>query len=230
MSISKRNKEGYLDLTAYQALTNIVREEKKKNKALKKSKQVQPKGKGNIVFICSPFAGDIVTNTISAQKYGKFAVKEEAIPVIPHLMYPQFLDENNIDERQLGIKMGLVLMSKCSELWVFGNYLSSGMTLEVQKAKMMKLPVRYFTTECVEKRGLAEVEECFAYNRGSCEILSVKRCQGNRCSFLKTAAEAEKEKERVVERIQNLDYYLREHLIDKYFGGNINSRDTREDL
>ena len=46
MSINKFNAEGYHDPTVYEALTNI---EKKRSKERKKK----------IVFICSPFAGDI---------------------------------------------------------------------------------------------------------------------------------------------------------------------------
>lgn len=142
MSISKFNKEGYHDPTVYEALSNIEKEEKhKKHK--------------KIVFICSPFAGDIEGNTIRARRYGRFAVTEKAVPVIPHLMYPQFLEEDDPVERQLGIDMGLILLSKCHELWVFGNRISSGMSVEVARAKRWNIPIRYFTTECKETGGIS---------------------------------------------------------------------------
>ena len=142
MSVNKFNKEGYHDPTVYEALSNIEKEEKhKKHK--------------KIVFICSPFAGDIEGNTRRARRYGRFAVTEKAVPVIPHLMYPQFLEEDDPDERQLGIDMGLILLSKCHELWVFGSRISSGMSVEVARARRWNIPIRYFTTECKETGGIS---------------------------------------------------------------------------
>ena len=140
MSVNKYNAEGYHDPTVFEALTNIEKEEKQRKKK-------------KIVFICSPFAGDIEGNTRRAKRYGRFAVIEKAVPIIPHLMYPQFLEENDPDERQLGIDMGLILLGKCQELWVFGSRISSGMSAEITKAKRWNIPIRYFTTECVETKG-----------------------------------------------------------------------------
>jgi hypothetical protein len=140
MSVNKFNAEGYHDPTVYEALTNMEKEEK-----LRKRKK--------IVFICSPFAGDIEGNTRRAKRYGRFAVTEKVVPIIPHLMYPQFLEEDDPEERQLGIDMGLTLLGKCQELWVFGNRISSGMGVEISKAKRWNIPIRYFSTECVERGG-----------------------------------------------------------------------------
>ena len=140
MSVNKFNAEGYHDPTVFKALTNIEKVEKQRKKK-------------KIVFICGPFAGDIEGNTRRAKRYGRFAVIEKAVPIIPHLMYPQFLEENDPDERQLGIDMGLILLGKCQELWVFGSRISSGMSAEITKAKRWNIPIRYFTTECVETKG-----------------------------------------------------------------------------
>ena len=140
MSVNKFNAEGYYDPTVYEALTNIEKEEKQRKKK-------------KIVFICSHFAGDIEGNIRRAKRYARFAVTEKAVPIIPHLMYPQFLEEDDPEERQLGIDMGLVLLSKCHELWVFGNRISSGMSVEIAKAKKWNIPIRYFTNECHEKGG-----------------------------------------------------------------------------
>jgi len=65
MSISIRNSEGYLDLTAYHALCRIEREEKGKSR-----RKYMPK-----VYIISPFAGDVERNTANARRYCFFAVK-----------------------------------------------------------------------------------------------------------------------------------------------------------
>lgn len=129
MSINKYNHEGYFDPTAYEALKNIEKEKK-------------------LVFICSPYAGDIEINTRRAKRYGRYAVTKKQIPIVPHLMYPQFLDEDNLEERELGLEMGLKLLSKCQELWVFGERVSSGMAAEIEKAERMKIPIRYHDIHC----------------------------------------------------------------------------------
>ena len=138
MNINKYNSEGYYDPTAYEALTSIEKEEKE-------LRAFRP-----IVYICSPYAGDIENNIKSAQEYSRFAVTEGYIPIAPHLLFPQFLDDNNPKERELGLFFGHALMSKCTELWVFGNNVSSGMEAEIKRAKWKSYPIRYFTEDCKE--------------------------------------------------------------------------------
>lgn len=101
-----------------------------------------------IVFICSPFARDVAGNIDRARSYGRFAITEKVIPIIPHLMYPQFLDEDDRAERQLGIEMGLALLAHCREVWVFGSRVSSGMAVEIERAQVLGIPVKYFTVDC----------------------------------------------------------------------------------
>lgn len=48
-----------------------------------------------------------------AKFYGKIVIGTGRIPVIPHLYFPTFLDENNPNERMTGIEMGLELMDSC---------------------------------------------------------------------------------------------------------------------
>ena len=128
--IPKCNFEGYSDPTAEAALTNIMREEK--------AKRYRP-----LVYICSPYAGDIERNTNRARNYCRFAVSEGVIPIAPHLHYPQFLDESDQEQRNLGIFFALVLLGKCDALWVFGDQVSKGMSAEISKAKRRGLPIRY---------------------------------------------------------------------------------------
>lgn len=101
-----------------------------------------------MVYICSPYAGDIKTNTEKARKYSRYAISRDAIPVTPHLMYPQFVSEDT--ERDLGLFMGMVLLGKCDEVWVFGDRISDGMRAEINVAKKWKRKVRYFTEELKE--------------------------------------------------------------------------------
>ena len=104
MSISKYNSEGYPDPTAHGALEIIEQEEH----ALRAFRP--------IVYICSPYAGDIEANIAAARRYSRLAVDAGYIPIAPHLLFPQFLDDANPKERELGLFFGNALMSKCSEV------------------------------------------------------------------------------------------------------------------
>lgn len=137
MSVSLYNAERYYDPTAYEALMNIEREAGRT--------AYKP-----LVFICSPYAGNIERNTKQAQSYCRFAVSRNCIPIAPHLLFPQFMDENDPAQRSLGIFFGLVLQSKCKEVWVFGRAITKGMAVEIGKARERGLPIRYFTDRCVE--------------------------------------------------------------------------------
>ena len=103
-----------------------------------------------IVYICSPYAGDIAGNVDAARRYSRFAVGKGYIPIAPHLLYPQFLDDADPDERELGIFFGNAIMSKCSEVWVFGSRISAGMQAEIRRAKWKSYRLRYFTEDCQE--------------------------------------------------------------------------------
>ena len=138
MSISKYNSEGYPDPTAHDALATIEQEQR----ALRAFRP--------IVYICSPYAGDIEANVAAARRYSRFAVDEGCIPIAPHLLFPQFLNDSDPNERELGLFFGNALMSKCSEIWVFGNRFSSGMEAEINRVKWKNYRLRYFTEECQE--------------------------------------------------------------------------------
>ena len=137
MGVSKYNSEGYYDPTAYEALAKITQEEK--------AARYRP-----LVYICSPYSGDTEGNTEKARRYSRFAADAGTIPIAPHLLFPQFLRDENPKERQLGLFFGNALMSKCSEVWVFGEYISSGMEAEIRRAKWKNYRLRYFTTMCEE--------------------------------------------------------------------------------
>ena len=47
--------------------------------------------------------------------------------------------------------MNFVLMSKCVELWVFGDTISTGMKAEIERAERKYMKIRYFTEELEEK-------------------------------------------------------------------------------
>jgi len=46
--------------------------------------------------------------------------------------------------------MGLVLLTKCVEMWVLGAYISTGMQREIDKAEERGLPIRFFSEDFEE--------------------------------------------------------------------------------
>ena len=82
-------------------------------------------------------------------------MKKDCIPLAAHLFFPQFLDDNDAKQRDLGLYMANVLLTKCSEVWVFGRRISSGMAAEIYKAETRGMPIRYFTEEMEEVKSNA---------------------------------------------------------------------------
>ena len=52
--------------------------------------------------------------------------------------------------RELGLFFGNALMSKCSEVWVFGSRISDGMAAEIKRARWKNYRLRYFTDDFKE--------------------------------------------------------------------------------
>lgn len=134
VGIAYKNKEGYSDPVPFTAFGNIDKEKRK----------FRP-----IVYICSPYSGDVEGNTLKARKYSRFAVDRGAIPIAPHLLFPQFLKEET--ERELAMQMDMVLLAHCLELWVFGSFISEGMETEIERAKQKRMKIRYFTEDLKEE-------------------------------------------------------------------------------
>ena len=85
---------------------------------------------------------------MKAQGYCLYATSEGVIPIAPHIYFTQFLDERMEAHRQKGMSMGLDLLKLCSELWVFGNRVSSGMSAEIDFADKLGIPIQYYTDRC----------------------------------------------------------------------------------
>ena len=141
--VDLRNSEHYPDPTAAEALANVVREERTK------AKQYRP-----LIYICSPYSGEVEYNLSRARGYCRLAVGKGYIPLAPHLLFPQFLDDDDRQQRELGLFFALVLLGKCEEVWVFGSRISEGMARELDAANKRCLPIRRFTDKGEEEQGV----------------------------------------------------------------------------
>ena len=83
------------------------------------------------VYVCSPLTGDIMQNIENARKYSRYIVLLGKIPITPHIYFTQFLDDTKIEERKLGMRMGLELLDDCDLMYVFGKKISDGMQKEI---------------------------------------------------------------------------------------------------
>ena len=108
--------------------------------------------KNQLIFICSPYRGDVEANKENARRYCRLAFQQgdrmsaPIIPFAPHLLFTQFLDDSKAIERDAGLCLGLDMLARCDQLWVFGKP-TQGMTLEIQEAKRLHIPVRRFDTD-----------------------------------------------------------------------------------
>lgn len=104
------------------------------------------------IFVCSPY------QPVSESEAGKKAELEENIyrakmacrliavcglmPLAPHLYFTAILDDDQKAERERGIQMGLSWLEEAAEVWVFGNRITKGMTLEIERAQELSKPIR----------------------------------------------------------------------------------------
>ena len=104
----------------------------------------------NLVYICSPYAGDTETNVQFARAACLYASRQGCAPVAVHLLYPQILNDYIPAQRELGIGMGLRVLASCDELWICGSRISHGMSCEIAEAKRLGIPVRGLTAEQIQ--------------------------------------------------------------------------------
>ena len=133
--VLRYNTEGYNDPTTYEALKSIDRQER----AAGRSPNYRP-----MVYICSPYRGSVEKNTENARSYCRMAAERGYIPIAPHLLFPQFMGAETDATRELALHMGTILLTKCHELWYFGDRISEGMKLELNRARLRGIPVRHF--------------------------------------------------------------------------------------
>lgn len=135
LGIPRVNSHGYPDSTAFKALKQIQRAEF---------------GYRPLVYICSPYSGDVAANVELARSLCRVAVEHKMIPLAPHLHYPQFMNDTNPGDRELAMFMGRILLSKCEAIWVHTARVSSGMRAEIGWARQLDLPIKYFDADFEE--------------------------------------------------------------------------------
>ena len=101
--------------------------------------------KNKLIYIASPYAGEVEKNVAFAKKACRYAVGQGHTPIAVHLLYPQMLDDSIPAERETGLRLGHRVLEACDELWVCGDRISSGMAREIAEAQRLGIPIREVT-------------------------------------------------------------------------------------
>lgn len=112
--------------------------------------------KNKLIYIASPYAGDVEANVAFAKLACRYAISQGHTPIAVHLLYPQMLDDGNPAERELGLRLGHRVLRSCDELWACGDRFSSGMRREIEEANTLGVPVHWVPEQ--ELRAAVEQE------------------------------------------------------------------------
>lgn len=103
-----------------------------------------------LVYVCSPVKGNdgkVEENIEKAKEYCRSVLIFGSIPLAPHLALKGVLNDRVPSERETALAIGLELVKKCDELWVFGDVISQGMKGEIELAKELGMPIKYIIHE-----------------------------------------------------------------------------------
>ena len=167
-----------------------------------------------LVYICSPYAGDVESNVRFARAACCYAIKQGCAPIAVHLLYPQFLNDAVPAEREAGIRMGLRVLAACEELWVCSRRISEGMVMEIAEAKRLGIPIRYVSQSEIQE-GIEMSQYGIWAKRSSASVFGAAEAwvkkDGQPLTF-SSYGEAAAEADRLMERIvaANVSYFPRE--------------------
>ena len=166
MKISRFNHEGYYDPTPYLAFQNIpdpAKEAEKEKQRRDRLARYRP-----IVYICSPYAGDVKANVLNARRYCRFAVQKDCIPIASHLFFP-----NSWTTMTQSSATSASTWPRCCSRSVLRYGCSAGASAAAWRRRFYKaetrgMPIRYFTEkwrksamdEVLSALGCVPVREC----------------------------------------------------------------------
>lgn len=102
-----------------------------------------------MVYVASQYRGNIELNEYLLKGAMRLTLDNGHLPVAPHMMYTQILDEEVEEERNMGLQLGIELLNKCHEMFVFcqriGKLLiiSEGMKMEIKECVAKNIPMTF---------------------------------------------------------------------------------------
>lgn len=100
------------------------------------------------VYICSPYAAKdpetLERNISYAKQLTKYAAIKHYTPVTPHLYLPLCLDDNNPEQRTIGLEASIHLLSMCDIVFLATDFgISKGMEKEYDVARELGKKIIY---------------------------------------------------------------------------------------
>lgn len=135
LDIPRLNPSGLPDPTAYEAL---------------KADQRRRFGYRPVAYICSPYAGDTEANVALARRISRALIDLGRIPLAPHLLLPQFMNDDDPEQRELAMFMNRIILSKCEEVWIYAPRVSPGMRDEAYWAHAIGTPIHFLNEQLQE--------------------------------------------------------------------------------
>lgn len=136
-----------------------MNETAKKTAQLENAKEARPPGGApqeehlpRKIFVCSPYRptsqdekcrkDELEANIRRAKMACRILSTLGFLPLAPHLYFTQFLKDEEKQERNIGIQLGMQWLEEADELWVFGSTVSEGMAAEIKRAHELQKKVR----------------------------------------------------------------------------------------
>ena len=96
-----------------------------------------------MIFVAHPIGGDVKGNVKKVLKICAEIHTRNIIPVAPYLISLQYLNDEVIEDRELGMAANHECFYRgyIDELWLYGDRISSGMIEEIKLAREMGIPI-----------------------------------------------------------------------------------------
>jgi hypothetical protein len=101
-----------------------------------------------ISYICTPYRAKDKKQFEKQLAYTKSVARAEILcgndVIVPHLYYTQLLDDDNPEERKIGMNSAISLLEKCDKVVVGNRYgISAGMEKEIYHAMAKGIEIQY---------------------------------------------------------------------------------------
>lgn len=88
-----------------------------------------------LCYVCSPYRGNTERNIEYAKELTQLVLDNGYAPITPHLYLTQVLDEDDLEQRTLGMAAGTEILMQCRYILIGSRYgLSEGMMAEIKTA------------------------------------------------------------------------------------------------
>lgn len=99
-----------------------------------------------LVILETPYAGDVMANIQYARRCLKDCLDRGEAPIASHLTYTQVLDDNDPQQRALGIEAGLAWMRVADASVIYTDLgISEGMRKGIEAARFAGIPTEMRT-------------------------------------------------------------------------------------